>query len=165
MCSKICLKPDLYVANLLDIPLEELCERGIKGLIIDLDNTITEWNSSELKQEIVVWFKNLNLYKLKACIASNNSKSRVEKIGRELGIPAIHKAGKPRRRAFRQAMEVMGTDPLTTAVVGDQIFTDVLGGNRLGLFTILVKPLNRREFIGTRLMRQLERVVIKTWNK
>lgn len=165
MWSKEHLKPDLYVTNVLDIPLEELAARGIKGLIIDLDNTITEWNSYDLKEEIVTWFKKLQHYKLKSCIVSNNGRQRVEKIGVALGIPAIHKAGKPRQRAFRQAMMVLGTDEQSTAVVGDQIFTDVLGGKRLGLFTILVKPLHPREFIGTRFMRQLERVVIKTWQK
>ena len=91
---------------------------------------------------------------------SNNKKVRVSNFGRILGVPAIS-ARKPRRRAFREAMRIMNTRPETTAVIGDQIFTDVLGGNRLGLYTILVVPLSKQEFIGTRCMRHLERVVLK----
>ncbi|WP_227765923.1 YqeG family HAD IIIA-type phosphatase [Zhaonella formicivorans] len=163
MSAKSILQPSLYVETLLHIPLAELAARGIKGLIIDLDNTITEWNSPELKEEVSAWFKSLAGYELRACIASNNSRDRVEQIGRSLGIPAIHKAGKPRRKAFRQAMNVLGTNQHTTAVIGDQIFTDILGGNRLGMYTILVSPLNPREFIGTRLVRKLERLVLKKY--
>ena len=95
------------------------------------------------------------------CLVSNNKKDRVSNFGRILGVPALSKARKPRRRAFREAMRIMNTRPETTAVIGDQIFTDVLGGNRLGLYTILVVPLSKQEFIGTRCMRHLERVVLK----
>ncbi|HHU33147.1 MAG TPA: YqeG family HAD IIIA-type phosphatase [Clostridia bacterium] len=155
------LKPDLYVDSILDIPIDLLVESKIKGLIVDLDNTITEWNSPELKKEIFEWFAHLKIKQINACIASNNSHSRVSHIGQYLGIPAISKAGKPRRRSFLQAMKLLNTLPESTAVIGDQLFTDILGGKRLGLYTILVKPLNPREFIGTRLMRQLEKIVLK----
>lgn len=155
------LRPDLYVDTLLAIPVQELVGMGIRAIIIDLDNTITEWNSPDLKKEIVEWFESLQQNKIRVCIASNNSQDRVEKIGKSLGIPAIHKAGKPRRKAFLQAMTTLNSNPKTTAVVGDQIFTDILGGNRLNLYTILVQPLNPREFIGTRLVRQVERLILK----
>lgn len=155
------LIPDLYVDKVSDISIKFLLKLGIEGLIIDLDNTITAWNSPELKEEICMWFNNLKANKIKTCIASNNKKARVYCVSNNLGIPAIPKAGKPRSRAFLQAMQVLKTKPCSTAVVGDQIFTDVLGGKRLGLYTILVKPIDSKEFIGTRLMRQLEKIILR----
>ncbi len=155
------LKPKLYVDSIYHINFEKLKKIGIKGIIIDLDNTITEWNNPELPQKAIDWFNKMLDDGLKACIASNNSESRVVTAAGKLGIPYIAKAKKPRKAAFKRAMEKMGTSPDTTAVVGDQIFTDILGGNRLNLFTILVVPINTKEFIGTRLVRIIERRVLK----
>ncbi|WP_406676387.1 YqeG family HAD IIIA-type phosphatase [Moorella sp. ACPs] len=155
------LQPDLYVRSLRDIPLAALKARGIRGLIIDLDNTVTEWGRATLDREVYQWFTELKKQGLRACLVSNNRDERVQKIAAYLGIPGISRAGKPRRRAFYQAMAVMETAVGNTAVIGDQVFTDVLGGNRLGLFTILVMPINKREFFGTRLMRQLEKLITK----
>ncbi|NLC76994.1 MAG: YqeG family HAD IIIA-type phosphatase [Clostridia bacterium] len=154
------LKPNLYVARLEDIPLEQLSQQGIRGLIIDLDNTITEWNSFEIKELVFHWFKSLPEYGLKPCLVSNNSRERVQQVADRLGIPCVYKAGKPRRKAFRKALEILELKPEETAVIGDQVFTDVLGGNRLYLKTILVVPMTTREFIGTRFMRRLERLVL-----
>lgn len=153
------LRPNLYVRSLLHIPLLELYQRGIRGLIIDLDNTVTQWGRPALDQQVEEWFKKLKDYNLSACLLSNNRQIRVHLIAERLKIPAISKAGKPRARAFRRAMEILGTKPEETAVIGDQIFTDVFGGNRLGLYTVLVVPLDKREFIGTRFIRLLEWVV------
>ncbi|CEP66026.1 HAD-superfamily hydrolase,subfamily IIIA [Moorella glycerini] len=155
------LQPDLYVRSLRDIPLAALKVRGIRGLIIDLDNTVTEWGRATLDVEVYRWFAELKDQGLKACLVSNNRSSRVQKVATALGIPAISRAGKPRRRAFYQAMAVMDTGVGSTAVIGDQVFTDVLGGNRLGLYTVLVMPINRREFIGTRMMRQVEKLITR----
>lgn len=154
------LRPHLYVRHLEDIPLSQLAEKGIRGLIIDLDNTVTEWNSNFIRENVRAWFAELPKYNLKPCLVSNNSHGRVRQVADQLGVPFISKAGKPRRQAFRKAMELLGLEPKATAVIGDQIFTDVLGGNRLRLLTILVVPLNKKEFIGTRLMRQLEKLVL-----
>lgn len=155
------LKPKLYVDSIYQIDFEKLKNRGIKGVVIDLDNTITEWNNPELPKKAFDWFTKMKDHDLKACLASNNNESRVVIVAAKLGIPYIAKANKPRSSAFKKAMEKMGTDQKNTAVIGDQIFTDILGGNRLGLFTILVVPLNTKEFIGTRFVRIIERKVLK----
>lgn len=141
-----------------DIPLALLKARGIRGLIIDLDNTVTEWGRATLDRGVRRWFADLKEQGIKACLVSNNRSNRVKKVADALGIPGISRAGKPRRRAFRQAMAVMDTEAGGTAVIGDQVFTDILGGNRLGMYTILVMPINSREFIGTRMMRHVERI-------
>lgn len=156
------LKPKLYVDSIYHIDFEKLKRRGISGIIIDLDNTITEWDNPRLSDQTFDWFIKMKHAGLKACIASNNNHDRVVKAVEKLDIPYVAKAKKPRRGAFKKAMEMMKTKPEQTAVVGDQIFTDILGGNRLNLFTILVVPINTKEFIGTRLVRIMERRVLKS---
>lgn len=153
--------PNLYLTSVYRLPLEELKEHGIRGLIFDLDNTILNWNAREVTPETRSLFDRLKAAGFRSCLVSNNKKDRVETVARVLGIPAISKAGKPRRGAFRQALTVLGTEKEETAVIGDQLFTDILGGNRFGLYTVLVVPLSRREFIGTQLMRCAERLLLR----
>lgn len=153
--------PDMYVSSLNNIDIDRLKEQGIKAIIFDLDNTLVPWNSNQLKPETAQWFAKLKQAGFKTCILSNNSKERVEAMSGMLAIPALHKAAKPRRRAFYRALQMLGVKAEQTAMVGDQVFTDVLGGNRLGLYTILVVPMSKREFIGTRINRQLEKLVLR----
>lgn len=154
------LQPQLFVQSIYDIDLNRLVQRGVKGLILDLDNTLVGWNQPTASDELIEWLGKVRAYRLKTCIVSNNMSERVERFGQHIGVMAIAKAAKPRRRAFRQAMRKMGTHQRQTAVVGDQVFTDILGGNRLNLFTILVRPLNEREFWTTQLVRRIERAVL-----
>jgi HAD superfamily phosphatase (TIGR01668 family) len=154
-------QPKLAVDSIFHIDLAGLKKKGIKYLLIDLDNTITEWNNHHLPDRAIEWFRNLNDFGIKACLVSNNSADKVSQVARSLGIPSVGKAQKPRRRAFRKAMELLGARGENTAMVGDQIFTDVLGGNRLGLFTILVMPVSTKEFIGTKFARLLERLILQ----
>ncbi|MDD4802921.1 MAG: YqeG family HAD IIIA-type phosphatase [Syntrophomonas sp.] len=155
------LYPRIYVNTLLDIPLDKLRELNINAFIIDLDNTITEWNSNEIRFEVEQWFGLIKSEGFRACILSNNGEQRIQKVADRLGIPFIHRAGKPRRRSFLSAVMLLGVNSDQAAVIGDQIFTDILGGNRAGLFTILVKPLARREFLGTKINRTLELFVLR----
>ncbi|HHW62263.1 MAG TPA: YqeG family HAD IIIA-type phosphatase [Syntrophomonadaceae bacterium] len=155
------LYPCLYVNSLLDIPLEDLEQFNIKAFILDLDNTVTEWNSNKITQEVQEWFQQIKEADFRACILSNNDQQRIVKVAEKLDIPYISRARKPRRGAFYRAITLMGVEPNETAVIGDQIFTDVLGGNRAGLFTILVRPINRREFVGTKISRFAEFFVLR----
>jgi len=155
------LRPQLYVGSLMDIPLDKLRARKIRAFIVDLDNTITEWNSRELRLEIVNWFSLIRDQGFKTCILSNNNEQRIQEVAVKLGIPFIHRAQKPLRRSFRRALDIMEVNADEAAVIGDQIFTDILGGNRAGLYTILVKPLARREFMGTKISRALELLVLR----
>lgn len=159
------LYPDLYVDSLLDIPLQQLKENQIKAFVLDLDNTITEWNSNHVREEVAAWFKTIKDEGFQACILSNNGQGRIVKVAQRLGIPFIHRAQKPRRGAFYRAMALMGVKAEETAVIGDQVFTDVLGGNRSGLYTILVVPIARREFVGTKFSRAMEFFVLRRFRK
>ncbi|NLO21542.1 MAG: YqeG family HAD IIIA-type phosphatase [Syntrophomonadaceae bacterium] len=152
--------PDIYVDSIHDIALDELKKSQIKGFIMDLDNTITLWNSNEISMQVEEWFKKIKSMGFKACILSNNGEKRIVKVAQQLDIPFIHRAAKPNPRSFLRAMHLMGLQREETAVIGDQLFTDMLGGNRAGFFTILVVPLDRREFIGTKISRMMEKMVI-----
>jgi HAD superfamily phosphatase (TIGR01668 family) len=156
-----CLRPRLTVSSIYDLDLEGLWQRGIRGMILDLDNTLVPWGYAEVGEELRAWVGRARARGFRLCLSANARAGRVGEIASRLGIPGIANAGKPRRRAFRRAMEIMGTTPAQTAMVGDQVFTDVLGGNRMGLLTILVTPLGVREFFWTRLVRWPERLVLR----
>jgi len=154
-------RPTFQAKSLDSIPVERLVRDGIKGLIIDLDNTMTPWNDVNVGPKVTQWFKKLESAGISACVVSNNKrKQRVAAVADALGIPFVFRATKPRRRAFRNGMAILGTGIQDTAVIGDQLFTDILGGNRMGLYTILVLPISDREFVGTRFMRRMERGLV-----
>lgn len=153
--------PSEYVRSIYEIDLQVLRERGIRGVICDLDNTLIAWDSAGTDAKLRRWLKDVQAAGLKVCIVSNNGNARVADFAKPLGLPFVARAAKPRRRPFQMAMELLGTDPTETAVVGDQVFTDVFGGNRQGLHTILVVPISRREFFGTRLVRMVEQIVLR----
>ncbi len=155
------LVPCLTVNTLYDINLSELKQRGIHGLILDLDNTIIPWNSPAICPEVLAWLQDLPCQGFQVCLVSNNGERRVKQIAGQCGMPFIARALKPSRHGFSQAANVMGLAAAAIAVVGDQLFTDVLGGNRQGMFTIRVRPLATKEFIGTRVTRQLEKVAMR----
>ncbi len=153
--------PDIYLDSIYQLDLSKLKKKGIKGIITDLDNTLIAWNENEIYPQLHEWVKILKQEGFKVCIVSNNSLERVREFADTFEIPAIPKAIKPRRKAFRQALEKMQLQSGEVAVLGDQVFTDVLGGNRLGLFTVLVIPVSKQEFIGTKIVRQAEKYVLK----
>ncbi|WP_371371405.1 YqeG family HAD IIIA-type phosphatase [Sporomusa aerivorans] len=155
------LVPGLAVNTLSDIDFAELKQRGIRGIILDLDNTIIPWNSPELCPEVLAWIKDLPGQGFKVCLVSNNGKRRVKHIALQCGAPFIARALKPSRTGFRRAASVMELHSEAIAVIGDQLFTDILGGNRQGMLTIRVKPLAAKEFIGTKITRQLEKVALR----
>ncbi|MHB1611741.1 MAG: YqeG family HAD IIIA-type phosphatase [Sulfobacillus sp.] len=155
------LKPHLSVGSIFDLDIGILRKRGYRGLIMDLDNTLVAWNHPEAPQELLDWLAKVRHYGIDMCIVSNNLGRRVEEFAAQIGVSFIAKAAKPRRRAFRLAMRKMGTHRGDTAVVGDQVFTDILGGNRLKLFTILVRPVAAEEFWTTRLVRMVEHRMVR----
>jgi HAD superfamily phosphatase (TIGR01668 family) len=156
------LLPDYYFSSIFEIDLERLYQRGIRAILLDLDNTIIKRDIDIFSEEIVGWVQEAKHKNFKICIVSNNQSKRVYPLARKLGLPAICRFAKPLRTPFRQAMKLLGSEPGETVIVGDQIFTDILGGNRLGLCTILVTPLDGKEFWTTRLInRPLEKIVLR----
>lgn len=159
------LFPSLYLDSIYDLNCDKLRARDIKGIIIDIDNTLVAWDMKYAPPQVIEWLDKLKKEGFSLCLVSNNTKDRVVTFSENLQIPAIHRAIKPRNEPFNRAMKIMGTSPKETAVIGDQIFTDILGGNRLGLFTILVVPIGNTEHFLTKIVRKVERRIMGSFLK
>lgn len=159
------LFPSDHFKSIFDIDLAGLRAIGIRGIILDLDNTIIARNSSIPTEDLKQWIKKLEEAEIKACILSNNWKMRVSSIASQVNLPLVARAAKPRKGAFKRAMQVLGTSKEETLVVGDQIFTDIFGGNLAGLRTFLVEPVSNHEAIHTKFLRHLEKLVMRRWQK
>lgn len=153
--------PDLTADSIFDIDLNALRERGIHGMIMDLDNTLVGAREPDATPELLAWLKQLDEHGFRVVIVSNNNQPRVERFARPLGMPFIHRAKKPTLASFRRALDLLKLPSEQVAMIGDQMMTDVLGGNRMGLYTILVKPIAPDdEGLGTRMNRRLEKIVL-----
>lgn len=155
------LIPNAYFDSVYDIKLDDLARQGIRGLIIDLDNTLIPRDKKETPDKLMEWLDNLEKKGLKVCIVSNNKSSRGRDISDKIKRPVIAMAKKPARSAFKKALGILKTEPAKTVVIGDQLFTDVFGGKRMGLKTILVVPLKGKELFTTAIIRKFERRILK----
>jgi HAD superfamily (subfamily IIIA) phosphatase, TIGR01668 len=163
MLQKLC--PRVQAESVLELDLSELQKVGIRGIIFDLDNTLVEWKQENITPEVIKLVSRFKDAGFKMCILSNALEHRVEAVANLLEIPYVSRAAKPRKLPFKKALEYMDTEPEETAVVGDQLFTDILGGNRMELYTIWTPPLSDTEFISTKAVRQIERLVIKRFRR
>lgn len=136
------LQPDLFLgSSILDLTPEILSQRNLKGLVLDVDETLVPISMAETSPELQQWLQTLGPGVQVWLVSNNISQVRIGRIAKTLGRPYIVGARKPSRRKLRQAVESMGLPVEQVAMVGDRLFTDVLAGNRLGLYTILVEPM------------------------
>ncbi len=154
------LKPNEYVTSIYHIDVKALANRGIRGILTDLDNTLVAWNSPQATPKLVAWLSHVKDLGFRVMILSNNETARVRAFAQPLGIPCIAPARKPRTVNFHRALAQLNVSAGETAMIGDQLFTDVLGGNRAGLYTILVQPIHPKEWFGTKVNRIAERFVL-----
>ncbi|MCL6627498.1 YqeG family HAD IIIA-type phosphatase [Alicyclobacillus shizuokensis] len=155
------LMPDEYVSSVYAIDLDKLRDGGRRLLLSDLDNTLVPWNDEVVPAALAAWYRRVVEAGMDLCIVSNNRGPRVSEFARQLGARAIPAAKKPRPQAFLAAMASFDVAPEQTVMVGDQLFTDIRGARRLGIYTILVLPVSHREWWGTRLTRLAERAAFK----
>ena len=148
--------PDAYFNKVEEITIEFLNKNAIKALILDIDNTLIDY-SKIMTSSVENWAKNLKGQGVKIYILSNsNKKKKVENIAKILDVPYIYFGKKPLKMGFKKAKRELKEDSKNIAVVGDQIFTDIIGGNRCKMFTILVEPINEKDFWYTRWKRPIE---------
>lgn len=160
------LIPKLRVNTVFDIDLEALYAKGYRGIITDLDNTLVGAKTPLATPELIEWFKRVKELGFKLVIVSNNRMDRVAAFATPLDIQFVHQARKPRNAPFRKAIGMMGLSGKETIVVGDQMMTDVYGGNRMGLFTVLVLPISiADEGWTTRINRRLEKIALTRLRK
>lgn len=155
------LMPNEYVASIYDIDLMRLWNEGKRLILTDLDNTLVPWNHPLVSEELESWLKFARGKGFQVCIVSNNASGRVEEFSSVSGLPAVGAAKKPRSDGFYKALAKFEMDPSKAVMVGDQLFTDIRGGNFLGMYTILVLPISSKEWWGTRVTRVFERVAMK----
>ncbi|NLN48827.1 MAG: YqeG family HAD IIIA-type phosphatase [Clostridiales bacterium] len=158
------LKPKIHIKTVYQLDTDLLKKNNIKGIIIDIDNTLVAWDARDLDEKTKAFIKDLRKKGFNIGILSNSTKKRVARLNKDLRLPAVCNACKPWKYSYKKAMKIMNIYASNTAVIGDQIFTDILGGNILGLYTILVDPISSKEFFWTRLMRMAEALVLKRNN-
>ena len=156
--------PDRYVASTYVIDFEKLYEEGVRGIIFDIDNTLVEHGAPADERSIAL-MERLKKTGFQIMLLSNNKEPRVKMFNDKVHVSYIFKAGKPAKRGYEEAMSKMGTDRGTTLFVGDQLFTDVWGARRVGIFSILTRPIDKKEEIQIILKRRLEWIVLYFYKK
>ena len=152
-------RPDHHADTLPEVSLDLLSEAGIRGIVVDLDNTVCAYRRPELAPGVAEWVSTARQRGFSLVLVSNNFSERVASVGAQLNIPVVPNALKPLPFAFLRALKLLGTPRGATIVIGDQLFTDVLGAKLLGLRAILTKPLVEKDFPLTRVLRFLERTL------
>lgn len=154
------LRPDIYQKSLKDIHFNYLKDSGIKVILLDMDNTILKYGEKEIDEDID---KLINALKSRFTIVlfSNSTPMKVRKIGENLDIPYISFAFKPSKRGFKKVFKKYKVQPEEVAIIGDQLLTDIKGGNKVGITTILIEPLNTEDGIATKVNRKREQKILK----
>ena len=155
--------PSLYLDSVKNINPTLLKKNNIKGLILDVDNTLIDYYRN-LVEGAEKWCEELKNEGIKCIILSNSNKKRkVEEVAEKLNIDYIMFAKKPLKSGFKRALSKLELKPEEVAVVGDQLFTDVIGAKRMNMFSILVKQVGEKDIFITKLKRPIENSIIKKY--
>ncbi len=151
-------RPDTRAATLAAVDRTALWRAGIRGIVLDLDNTCCAYHEAELAPGVADWVRGARSAGFAVVLLSNNFAERVAAVAAQLDVPAVPNALKPLPFGFLRAVRLLGTARGATVVIGDQLFTDVLGAKLLGYRAVLTEPLVPVDFPLTRVLRFLERV-------
>ena len=158
--------PDYYFDTVYQVSPEMLAKNGIKGIILDIDNTLVPYEIPTPTPENEAWLRSMWDASIKTAFVSNNHKQRVELYNEKLGCPAFYDSGKPMKKACNRALEALGLEAKECAIIGDQVFTDVVAGRNAHLgMAILVKPIKDKKNLFFRFKRLLEKPVLATYNR
>lgn len=159
-----CFYPDCYISSTYQIDFRKYYQMGYRGIIFDIDNTLVEHGAPADARSIEL-IKQLKELGFEILFLSNNKEPRVKMFNDAVHAQYIYKAGKPGRTGYLNAMERLHTNRETTLFVGDQIFTDVWGAKRIGIYSILVQPIDPKEEIQIVLKRILEKIVLAAYKR
>lgn len=155
------LKPKAKFDRITDIDIEFLKKNNIKALILDVDNTLIDLDR-KLLENVEEWIENVKKENIKMCIASNSmKKEKILKVAHELDVPYVYFATKPFKRGLKKAQNILNEKPEYIAEIGDQLFTDVLGANRMKMFSILTVPISFEKNLYARIKRKMEKIILK----
>ena len=156
--------PDCYMNSTYEIDFDTYYEKGYRGIIFDIDNTLVPHGApaDERSKRLFAHLKELGY---QVVLLSNNKEPRVKMFNDVVKVSYIFRAGKPLVKNYQKAMEMMGTTKENTLFVGDQLFTDVWGAKKTGIHNILVKPIDKKEEIQIVLKRYLEKIVLASYKR
>lgn len=158
-------KPTWWLKNVLEIDENFIKTNHLRGFILDLDNTLSMHGSPAAEQGVTEWLSEMKRFGMRLIVLSNNTKKRVEPLARELGLDFIAFGCKPLTIGISRALKKMRLPKKSVALVGDQIFTDIMGGNLKRMPTILVEPFHMEDKITFKIKRRLENIVFRREKK
>ena len=163
LCKKF--MPEYYFETFEIASSEFLLSIGVKGIILDVDNTLEPYENPKPTEKVIQWFDSLKKAGIKAAIVSNNGRERIDLFNAELGLVAYCKSGKPKKKNVLKALSDIGVHKEDAIFMGDQIFTDVWAAHNAGIRAILVPPIRDKRDILTRFKRLLERPILNKYRK
>lgn len=158
------LRPKMYQESIYTIDYQKLKKQKIKCLLFDLDNTCVGYHEKNPTKELKQLFKNLTKMGFKVIIFSNAPKKRLAPFT-NLGVECHPSSQKPLGRNFKKILKKYQYQTCEVCIIGDQLFTDIIGGNKVGIITCLVEPLSNEDFILTKIFRSMEGISFKKMNK
>lgn len=162
---KFTFVPEFYFKTFEEASADFLLSQGIKGIVLDVDNTLEPYENPTPTERVVAWLESLRAVGISAAIVSNNNAERINLFNKELGLPAYSKAKKPFKKNVLSAMKEMNTDKSNTILMGDQVFTDVWAAHNTGIRAILVPPIKDKTDKFTKFKRWLEKPILNKYNK
>lgn len=157
--------PDFYFNTFDEVTPEFLKSLGIKGILLDVDNTLEPYENPKPTEKVIKWFASLKENGISAALVSNNDKARIDEFNKELGLVAYCKVSKPSKKYLVKAMQDIGTTKDNTIMMGDQVFTDVWAAHNAGIPGILVPPIRDKRNLLTRVKRLLEKPILHRYFK
>ena len=162
---KFTFVPEYRFEKFNDVTPEFLLSIGVKGILLDIDNTLEPYENPTPSDKVIAWLGSLRNAGIKTAIVSNNNEQRLDTFNRDIGMPGFSRAGKPFKKNLVRAMKILGTDKSNTIFIGDQILTDVWAAHNAGIRAILVPPINDRPDLLTKFKRVLERPIQKKYDR
>ena len=157
--------PEYYFKTFNEASADFLTSIGVKGIVLDVDNTLEPYENPLPGDHVKEWLTELKEQGISAAIVSNNGGERINLFNSELGLPVYYKAKKPFKKNVLNAMKDMGTDKSNTILMGDQVFTDVWAAHNTGIRAILVPPIKDKTDVFTKFKRLLEKPILKKYKK
>lgn len=155
--------PDMYQKNIHTISYKKLKEKGIKVLLFDFDNTIIEKGNYSLNQKTIKLFEELKNDFIIYIVSNSIQKNKLKKICEKLDVPYIKDSRKPFKRGFKK-LKFKSIKENQIVMIGDQVITDVLGSKRMNYYSILIDPINKNEWLLTKINRLFENIILKKIN-
>ena len=163
MCKRFV--PEYYFETFDMASAEFLLSIGVKGIVLDVDNTLEPYENPKPTEKVIKWFETLKEAGIKAAIVSNNGSERIDLFNEDLGLVAYSKSGKPKKKNVLRALSDIGVAKEDAIFMGDQVFTDVWSAHNAGIRAILVPPIRDKRDLLTRFKRLLEKPILKKYWK